>query len=77
MEALRAAPPSPLRLEVRRQGIKPWRMAHELGISLTLYYDWELGKRRIPADKKHRIGEILGIKELKKLEELMPEDVNA
>ena len=74
MEALRESPPSPLRLEVRRQGIKPWRMAQQLGVSLTLYYSWELGRRRIPANIKHRIGELLGITDVNKLEELMPED---
>lgn len=62
MESIKEAPPSPLRLERFRQGIKPWRIAQLLGVSQTLYSYWELGRRRCPVDKRYQIAKLLNVK---------------
>jgi transcriptional regulator with XRE-family HTH domain len=56
-----ATPPSPLRLERIKQGIQPWRMAQQLGISLSMYYLYEQERRRPAADMRHKIADILKV----------------
>lgn len=62
MESIKETPPTPLRLERIRQGIKPWRLAQQLGISLSLYYLYEQGRSRPASDMRHKIAQVLGIK---------------
>ena len=59
MENIRETPPSPLRLERVKQGIKPWRLANVLGISQSLYYAYEQGRRRCPANLRRKIADVL------------------
>jgi transcriptional regulator with XRE-family HTH domain len=61
MENLRETPPSALRLERIRQGIKPWRMCNLLGISQSLYYAYEQGRRRCPTDMRRSIARVLNV----------------
>ena len=73
MENIKEAPPSPLRLERFKQGIKPWRIAQVLGVSQTLYSYWELGRRRCPADKRHEIAKLLNAR----VEDIFPQEYDA
>ena len=70
MESIRETPPSPLRLERIKQGIKPWRMTTLLGISQSLYYAYEQGRRRCPYDMRKRIANVLE----KPVDALFPEE---
>ena len=48
-------------LKIRRMqaGIKAWRVAYEAGISSSLYSLFETGRRRCPADLRHKIAKVL------------------
>ena len=72
MESIREAPPSPLRLERIKQGIKPWRLANLLGISQSLYYAYEQGRCRCPADLRRKIANVLSTTP----EQLFPGEAN-
>jgi transcriptional regulator with XRE-family HTH domain len=52
-----------LKLERTKSGIKQWRLASLVGISQSELSCYESGRRRCPADLRHRIAEKLGTKE--------------
>lgn len=48
-----------LKLERVRKGIRQWRLAQLAGISQTELSHYEVGRRRCPADLRHKIADVL------------------
>lgn len=48
-----------LKIERTRKGIKQWRLASIVGISQTELSHYELGRRRCPANLRHKIANTL------------------
>lgn len=59
-----------LKIERIKKGIAQWRLANLIGISPQELSNYEVGRRRCPANLRHRIAEVLGIS----VEELFPEE---
>jgi len=50
-----------LKLERVRKGIRQWRLASLVGISQTELSHYEVGRRRCPADLRHKIANVLDL----------------
>jgi DNA-binding XRE family transcriptional regulator len=70
MESIKKTPPTALRLERIKQGVQPWRLANQIGISLSLYYLIEQGRKRADYDMQRRIAKMLECR----AEDLFPEE---
>ena len=71
MDTIRETPPTMLRVQRIQRGIKPWRLAEQLGISLSLYYLYEQGRKVVPMNVRRRIAECMdGVP----VESIFPED---
>lgn len=50
-----------LKIERVKKGVKQWRLAALVGISQTELSHYETGRRRCPADLKHKIANVLDV----------------
>ena len=62
-----------LKVERMKKGMKQWRLASLVGISQAELSNYEVGRRRCPADLRHRIAEVLDMP----VDTLFPQEVNA
>lgn len=59
-----------LKLAVLNSGMRQWRIASLAEISQTKLSHYENGRKRCPADERHRLAQVLG----KSVEELFPNE---
>ena len=52
---------TPLKAERMKKGIRQWRLAQLIGISEQELSHYEVGRRRCPADIRHRIAKVLDV----------------
>ena len=60
---------STLKIARITSGIKQWRLANIIGISQAELSNYEIGRRRCPADMRHKIAQALS----KPVDEVFPE----
>lgn len=62
-----------LKIERMRIGVKQWRLASLVGVSQAELSYYELGRRRCPADLRHKIAKVLEVS----VDELFPAGFDA
>lgn len=63
---------TPLKIERMKRGVQQWRLAQLIGISEQELSHYEVGRRRCPANLRHKIADILGCS----VEVLFPNEQN-